>query len=240
LPEQYRRTLFQPPLISNPAIIAGNGTIEDKTARGFFIEYAHATNAGTTITATLSNASGKFNWCAYGSDFPPNAVDNGSGGYTLRGTPPFVINGTIEWNATTYSGSVMTALTDATGCPGALCGKNGEAPGLLNCCANGTTNCNGTCTTNGNYTTKDGACTGSCNQAYEQLRNQCGDILNPQYATYQTTKCANGCQASLSNCCRPTEGWWVGDYPGACKDECTRYGLPYYNESGDGFCCCCN
>jgi hypothetical protein len=119
-----------------------SGSIAEKNTRGFYV------NAnGTTVTATLSNAIGKFNWCAYGSDYPPNAKNNGSG-YTLRGTPPFILttsSGTAEVNAYTYSGGTITALTDATGCPGALCGKNGEAPGLLNCCATGTINCSGTC-----------------------------------------------------------------------------------------------
>ncbi|MDR0694609.1 MAG: hypothetical protein LBF81_04835, partial [Prevotellaceae bacterium] len=141
------------------------------------------------VTATLDNAAGKFNWCVYGSDFPPNAKDNSSGGYDLKGSPPFIINGTIEWTANTYSGSEITALTDATGCPGVWCGKNGEAAGVLNCCVTGTTNCSGTCKTDGNYTTNDGTCTGSCNTAYVQLRNQCGEVVNAKYSTYTNSSC---------------------------------------------------
>jgi hypothetical protein len=99
----------------------------------------------------LSNADGQFNWCAYGSDFPPNAVENGSGGYTLKGSPPFILttsNGPATVTTNTYSGGTITAITDATGCPGVLCGKDGESAGLLNCCATGTTNCDGTCKIN--------------------------------------------------------------------------------------------
>ena len=111
---------FSTATISNPTKTGGNGTITNATARGFFIEYA-AANAGTTVTAVLSTASGKFNWCAYGSDYPPNATIT-STGYQLKGTPPFSItynNGssTVTDNNTFNSGCINT-LTDATGCPG--------------------------------------------------------------------------------------------------------------------------
>jgi hypothetical protein len=112
-------TSFSTATISNPTKTGGNGTITGTTARGFFIEYANSTNAGTTVTAKLSNASGKFNWCAYGSDYPPNATAT-NGTYILKGTPPFVINGTTTLGAgvNTYSGGCITSLTDQTGCPG--------------------------------------------------------------------------------------------------------------------------
>jgi hypothetical protein len=126
--------------LSSPSAITGGISTVTGNTRGFYV-----TTNPSTVTATLDNATGKFNWCAYGSDFPLNARDNGSGGYNLKGSPPFIINGTIEWSATTYSGGVITALTDATGCPGALCGKDGETEGLLHCCVNGTNNCSGIC-----------------------------------------------------------------------------------------------
>jgi hypothetical protein len=188
---------FSTATITSPIKTGGNGTITGLNGRGFFIEHG-ATNAGTTVTATLSNAPvGKFNWCAYGSDYPPNAKDNSSGGYTLRGTPPFLINGSIVWSANTYSGSVITALTDATGCPGVWCGRDGEAPGLLNCCAYGTTNCSGTCKTNTTYSI-DGACSGACNKRYRYSYNQCG--LN---GTSEITdnNCADGCSPTYSSDC---------------------------------------
>ena len=109
---------FSTATVSNPAKTAGNGTISGGTTRGFFIEYANATNAGTTVTAVLSNATGNFNWCAYGSDFPPNAVVNAGGGYTLRGTPPFTINGSQTIDATTFgAGICITSIADLTGRP---------------------------------------------------------------------------------------------------------------------------
>ncbi|MDR2358485.1 MAG: hypothetical protein LBD87_01620, partial [Prevotellaceae bacterium] len=151
---------FAKAVISSPSAIAGSIDPATLNGRGFYV-----TTSPSTVTVVLDNATGKFNWCVYGSDFPPNAKDNSSGGYDLRGSPPFIINNTIEWNSSTYSGSEITALTDATGCPGVWCGKNGEAAGLLNCCVPGTTNCSGTCKTNGTYTTQDGACAGTCNTA---------------------------------------------------------------------------
>jgi hypothetical protein len=125
-------TSFSTATVSNPAKTGGNGTIIGGTSRGFFIEYANATNAGTTVTATLSNAPvGKFNWCAYGSDFLPNVTASG-GTYTFRGTPPFTLkdaNGNITQ---TIPGKTLPAtsltttpapvtLTDKTGYPGIFC-----------------------------------------------------------------------------------------------------------------------
>jgi uncharacterized protein (TIGR02145 family) len=113
---------FSTATISNPAKTGGNGTITNATTRGFFIEYA-AANAGTTVTAVLSNASGKFNWCAYGSDYPPNATFD-KGTYTFNGTTDFIISNpaqtlttkTIAKGSLTVNSS--TTFTDATGCPG--------------------------------------------------------------------------------------------------------------------------
>jgi hypothetical protein len=174
--------------LSSPSAITGGISTVPGNTRGFYV-----TTSPSTVTATLDNATGKFNWCAYGSDFPPNAKDNPSGGYDLKGSPPFIINGSIEWSDKTYSGTEITALTDATGCPGVWCGKNGEAAGVLNCCANGTTNCSGTCKTTGNHPTYDGPCTGTCNTAYVLLRNQCDVVVNQTYGTYNNPECVDGC-----------------------------------------------
>ena len=194
--------------IGNPAVVTGSILTVSGNTRGFYV-----TTNSSTVTATLSNATGKFNWCAYGSDFPPNAVENGSS-YTLKGSPPFIITtsaGTTEVNDKSYSGYVLTALTDATGCPGVLCSKHGETAGLLGCC-DGTTNCNGTCKTNGTYTTDDGTCTGTCNIAYVQLRNQCGDVQNPKANTYSNPGCTSGCvvpntTAGCRTNCKNKHGW---------------------------------
>jgi hypothetical protein len=163
---------FQRAVISEVSVAGGSWDNTSLNGRGFYV-----TANGSTVTATLDNAAGKFNWCAYGSDFPPNAVENGSS-YTLKGSPPFILttsSGTVEVNARTYSGSTITALTDATGCPGVLCSKNGETEGLLGCCG-GTTECNGTCKTTG-------TCVGTC--------ASCLAISDPSwpYATVTTTVC---------------------------------------------------
>ncbi|MDR3134003.1 MAG: hypothetical protein LBU42_08310 [Prevotellaceae bacterium] len=125
---------FSAATISNPTRTGGNGTVTNATARGFFIEYA-AANAGTTVTATLSNASGKFNWCAYGSDYPPNVLTNTNSSYTLAGTPPFKLitsNGATSLTVpgTTIAASAVTftpaTITDATGYPGLWCPYTGS------------------------------------------------------------------------------------------------------------------
>jgi uncharacterized protein (TIGR02145 family) len=125
---------FSTATISNPTKTGGNGTISNSSARGFFITHS-AINAGTTITATLSNApTGKFNWCAYASDFPPNAFMS-AGSYTLHGSPPFVVNGNpLASGVTQYVGSI-TSLTDATGAPGIFCMPVGQTPGTYGCCS---------------------------------------------------------------------------------------------------------
>jgi hypothetical protein len=149
---------FAKAVISGAAATAGSIATVAGNTRGFYV-----TTNPSTVTATLSNATGQFNWCAYGSDFPPNAIDNSSGGYNLRGSPPFVIttsSGTTAVSANTFSGGTITALTDDTGCPGLLCGKNGEAAGLLNCCVTGSLNCSGTCQTSCEATPAGPDCSG--------------------------------------------------------------------------------
>jgi hypothetical protein len=110
---------FSTATVSNPTKTGGNGTITGAIARGFFIQYANANNAGTTVTAILSNApTGKFNWCAYGSDMPPNATVKAGGGYTLRGTSPFMINSSQSVASKTFpAGTCITSITDPTGRP---------------------------------------------------------------------------------------------------------------------------
>jgi hypothetical protein len=219
----------------------GSGVVAGTlNGRGFYVN----TNP-STVTATLSNASGKFNWCAYGSDFPPNAIQSGSV-YNLKGSPPFVIttsSGTVEINAKTFSGGTITALTDATGCPGALCGKDGESSGLLNCCATGTTICSGTCKTTGTYTTNDGACAGTCHTAYVQQRNQCGEVVNPQYSTDVSNQCTAQCGATYKQPCTPETslGWDIGE--SNCALQCGQLGWPYYRyvgSAGHYNCQCCS
>ena len=225
--------------ISGAAATAGNILTVSGNTRGFYV-----TTNPSTVTAVLSNATGQFNWCAYGSDYPPNAIDNSSGSYALRGSPPFIVTtsaGTTAVNTTTYSGGTITALTDVTGCPGVLCGKNGESAGLLGCCVTGSSNCSGTCKSTGTYTTNDGACTGACNTAYIQLRNQCGQVVNASYGTYNKTTCSAACGAQPGNC--PGTHATVAN-TATCRTRCTNGGYKYYhvvnNSNGTVSCNCCN
>jgi uncharacterized protein (TIGR02145 family) len=115
---------FEKAKISEATATAGSITTVSGNTRGFYV-----TASPSTVTATLDNASGKFNWCVYGSDAPPNVTAN-NGTYTLYGTPPFILTaagGTATQTVatTTIATSAVTitpvTLTDQTGCPGVFC-----------------------------------------------------------------------------------------------------------------------
>ena len=115
---------FAKAVISNPSATAGSIATVTGNTRGFYV-----TTNPSTVTATLSNATGKFNWCVYGSDAPPKVTAN-NGTYTLYGTPPFTLiaaNGTTTQTvaATTIATSAVTitpvTLTDQTGYPAVFC-----------------------------------------------------------------------------------------------------------------------
>jgi uncharacterized protein (TIGR02145 family) len=87
--------------------------------RGFWLETS-GSNGSTTVTATLSLASGveKFNECVYAFDYPPNAVWQSDGTYQLRGSRPFIINGNITEHSNTFGpGTCITSITDLTDNP---------------------------------------------------------------------------------------------------------------------------
>ena len=109
---------FAPATVTGATITSGSESISGLTGRGFFIT-GSTTNSGATVTATLNPIpAGKFNWCVYGSDYPPNATVNIGGGYSLRGTKPFTINGNLTVNANTFgAGTCITSITDPTGRP---------------------------------------------------------------------------------------------------------------------------
>jgi hypothetical protein len=115
---------FAKAVISGAAATAGSIATVSGNTRGFYV-----TTNPSTVTATLSNATGQFNWCAYGSDYPPNVTASG-GTYTLHGSPPFTLiaaNGTTTQTvaATAIATSAVTitpvTLTDETGYPGIFC-----------------------------------------------------------------------------------------------------------------------
>ena len=110
--------------ISGAAATAGSITTVSGNTRGFYV-----TANPSTVTATLSNAAGNFNWCVYGSDAPPNMTSS-NGTYTLYGTPPFTLiaaGGTATQTvaettiATSNVSITPVTLTDETGCPGIFC-----------------------------------------------------------------------------------------------------------------------
>ncbi|MDR1680338.1 MAG: hypothetical protein LBS12_00930, partial [Prevotellaceae bacterium] len=115
---------WTPATLSTPAT-ASAGTVIPVTGntRGFYLRGTPAAGFSSTVTVELTGpvAGDKFNWCAYVSDYPPNATDN-NGFYNLHGTPPFIINGSITEPTRQYSGCI-DALTDATGCPGLIPAK---------------------------------------------------------------------------------------------------------------------
>jgi hypothetical protein len=104
---------FQPAEISAVSATGGSVLYASTNTRGFFV-----TASPATVTATLDNASGKFNWCAYGSDAPPKAETLPDGGYKLYGTPPFTINGNLTEDTKAFgAGTCITTITDLTGNP---------------------------------------------------------------------------------------------------------------------------
>ncbi|MDR1681224.1 MAG: hypothetical protein LBS12_05530 [Prevotellaceae bacterium] len=114
---------WAPATITAAVVDAGAGTVIPGTlnGRGFYLDgHAGPVPFSSTLTVTLSSdlTGTKFNWCAYVSDYPPNAT-LGAGFYELHGTPPIEINGSITEPTRRYTGCI-TALTDATGCPGLI------------------------------------------------------------------------------------------------------------------------
>jgi hypothetical protein len=117
---------------------AAASTVAGNT-RGVWIK---STTSGANFTGKialkLSNIPAKFNACAYATDYPPNAqITSGSysdGTYTLKGTKPFVINGTTTVNSNTYSAARINSITDTTQCPGYRCSLRDEAVGAIGCC----------------------------------------------------------------------------------------------------------
>jgi uncharacterized protein (TIGR02145 family) len=112
--------MFEPAVISEVTATGGSIQYSSIYTRGFFV-----TASPATVTATLSNVSGQFSCCAYGSDTPPNMTES-NGTYTFKGTSPFILtdaNGTATQTVTekTVPAAALTMtpvfLTDETGYP---------------------------------------------------------------------------------------------------------------------------
>jgi hypothetical protein len=169
---------------------------DGSSRQGFWLQ-GNAGSYSATVTVKLNITAGKFNWCAYASDYPPNAkITTGTykaGTYTLKGTKPFTVNGTVSVNANTYSGGSITSVTDATRCPGYRCGLRDEAPGTMGCCAGLTAIGGGTYGISGYTYTAPAVCRDLSADAAQNT--QCGiemetTIHGPGYWSDANTYCA--------------------------------------------------
>jgi hypothetical protein len=114
---------------STATLVAGND-------KGFWLNGTDGDYSATlTVPLTLAAGVTQYNWCAYATDYPPNVVVHSASSYTLRGSRPFVINGTtLPANQTTYSGTI-TSFTDATGAPGLFPAPLNQPPNGMGCVA---------------------------------------------------------------------------------------------------------
>jgi hypothetical protein len=165
-------------------VSGGTTSFDGSNRKGFWLEGNASTNYSTTFTVQLTNVPAKFNWCAYVSDYPPNAkITSGSysnGTYTLKGTKPFVINGTIPVNSNTYSAARISSITDATQCPGYRCSLKDETVGAVGCCTG--------LAAVGNYCrdlVADESSTYTCSGVVIEVKNQCNN-----YATWTNANSA--------------------------------------------------
>ncbi len=98
-----------------PAIVSSQTVSGNK--QGLWITGSNGTTATVTLQLDKSKMPAQYKWCVFATDYPPNAISYLNGVYTLRGTKPFVINGTTV-DSKTYSAGIINSITDASGCPG--------------------------------------------------------------------------------------------------------------------------
>ncbi|MDR1405907.1 MAG: hypothetical protein LBI89_01710 [Prevotellaceae bacterium] len=115
-----------------PTANAGTPSREAGNDKGFWLQ-GNAGSYSATVTVQLNIAAGKFNWCAYASDFPPNVTAT-NGTYTFRGTPPFTLIASSGTATQTVPGKTLAAsaltvtpvtIKDRTECPGVFCPYTG-------------------------------------------------------------------------------------------------------------------
>jgi len=126
-----------------PTVTAGNATIvpADIYANGFFV----TGNTSATVKVKLNVPASQFDWCAFATDYPPNATLLSGNTYTLKGTPPFTYttaNGTFTTIERIYDGvDCITSITDATKNPEGIVGSAFNAGAITSSSVNYTT-CN--------------------------------------------------------------------------------------------------
>jgi hypothetical protein len=134
-----------PAINSTPTSTATLVTDNDK---GFWLHGVDGDYSATlTVPLTLTAGVTQFNWCAYATDYPPNVVPHSTSSYTLRGSRPFVVNGTtLTTSQTTFSGTI-TSFTDATGAPGLFPAALDEKTNGMGCVAGLVENLSSVCIT---------------------------------------------------------------------------------------------
>jgi uncharacterized protein (TIGR02145 family) len=139
-----RAAVASTPMVSSSP--ASTATLVSGNNQGFWLNGVDG-NYSATVTVSLSGVPAQFNWCAYATDYPPNAEAKSSNSYTLHGTPPFVVNETKLGNTiTNYSGTITT-FTDATCAPGIFPAGAGEEPNAMGCMPGLVINTDGKCVT---------------------------------------------------------------------------------------------
>jgi hypothetical protein len=116
-------------IAATPPITATAGTVYTVSGntKGFWLQGSATGAFAATVTVPLKvELAGVpiFGWCAYATDRPPAAIAK-PGGYTLQGTPPFIIqthptntSSTVSEPSHNYTECNIYKITDATGCPG--------------------------------------------------------------------------------------------------------------------------
>ncbi|MDR1985145.1 MAG: hypothetical protein LBQ28_10060 [Prevotellaceae bacterium] len=109
-----------------PTTTSGTPSRETENDKGFWLQGTSGSSGtyNATVTVVLSNVPDKFTWCAYASDYPPNAKFSGDG-YQLKGTPPFTI---------TYNNNISSSTTNTTfdlGCVNAIADATGNPAGIV-------------------------------------------------------------------------------------------------------------
>jgi uncharacterized protein (TIGR02145 family) len=104
----------------------GTPSREDGNTSGFWLqgtEGAFAATVTVPVTVDLNGYAPQFGWCGWAIDRPSYAEET-TGGYTLYGTPDFIIQthptdagSTVSQSSQSYDNCIY-GLTDATGAPG--------------------------------------------------------------------------------------------------------------------------
>ncbi len=161
------------------------------------------------VTLTLSGMPARYDWCANALDYPPQAIMS-NGTYTLKGTPPFTINGstTLGANVKTYTGACVTSVTDVTNNPEGIVTNPAFTAGAI--ASTGQALCSGSAyTTIGSTTAASG---GDGRITYRWLRT--GSVISGATATtYVPTQAGTYTRQAKDGTCNTawvaSTGSWV-------------------------------